>query len=219
MIALDDYLAALASEAPTPGGGSAATVVGAAAAALVAMVARICAKSPRFAAQAPLASTLVDRAESLRADFAEGRVRDEAAFGLVVAAQALPKASEAERAARASALETALQAAAAEPLRAAQGCLDVLHLANRLLDIPNRNLASDVGCAGEFAAAALAACAYNVRVNHRYMHDRAAIERAEAVLARLEGEAAAQLQNVRQGAAALLRPASQRAQEGSGGAS
>ena len=34
-------------------------------------------------------------------------------------------------------------------------------------------LASDVGCAAELASAALAACAYNVRVNHRYMHDEA----------------------------------------------
>ena len=46
---IEGYLDALASADPTPGGGSAATLVGALAAALCAMVARITTTSPKLA--------------------------------------------------------------------------------------------------------------------------------------------------------------------------
>ena len=204
MDSLTDYLTRLASKTPTPGGGSAATIVGASGAALVAMVARINLDNPKRAAQHPLARELAAKADALRAQLEAARVKDEAAFGAVVAAQALPKASEAEVAARQSALERALTHAAAEPLHAARLALDVLALAHRSLDIPNRNLASDLGCAAEFAAAALAACAYNVRVNHRFMRDAATIASQANELARYERRSAALVQAVRAAVAKLL---------------
>lgn len=194
---LPDYLAQLASEWPTPGGGSAATVVGAAGAALVAMVARICSTGAKYAAYRPLAAELVAQADELREAFLAARERDEAAFDRVVAATAMPKASETEKQARRDALENALAHAAAEPLLASELALDVLRLASRALEIPNKNLTSDLGCAAEFGAAALAACAYNVRINHRFMHDTEAIEAQRHVLERHEREAAALLAGVR----------------------
>ncbi|MDE2481239.1 MAG: cyclodeaminase/cyclohydrolase family protein [bacterium] len=197
MESVDDYLTQLASEWPTPGGGSAATMVGAAGAALVAMVARINSANPKYAPQAALAHDLVRRADALRAEFLKARVRDEAAFDRVVAATAMPKGTDAEKAARRDVLEIALHHAAAEPLLAAQSALDVLRLCAQSLEIPNKNLVSDVGCAAEFAAAALAACAYNVRINHRFMKDRDAIEAQEHALARYERESSALLHAIR----------------------
>ncbi|MGD0476464.1 MAG: cyclodeaminase/cyclohydrolase family protein, partial [Candidatus Velthaea sp.] len=49
MLDLQAYLNRLASAQPTPGGGSAATIVGALGAALVAMVARITLGNPKHA--------------------------------------------------------------------------------------------------------------------------------------------------------------------------
>ncbi len=197
METLDDYLDALASERPTPGGGSAATIVGALAAALVAMVARITAANPKLAAHAATAADLTSRADTLRADLLRARSEDERAFGGVVAAQALPKATEAERTARTSALQLSLGEAAEAPLHAAGLALDVLQLSERGLALENRNLASDLGCAAELAAAALAAAAYNVRANHPYMKDAARVETQARELARLEGERDALLARVR----------------------
>jgi formiminotetrahydrofolate cyclodeaminase len=194
---LSEYLTQLASEWPTPGGGSAATVVGAAGAALVAMVARICSTNPKYAAQKALAHELVARADDLRGEFLRAKERDEAAFDRVVTAQALPQASSEEKQLRRDALEIALQHAAAEPLFAAELALDTLRLAARALEIPNKNLVSDIGCAAEFAAASLAACAYNVRVNHKFMKDTYAIEAQAHVLLRYERESATLLANVR----------------------
>jgi formiminotetrahydrofolate cyclodeaminase len=194
---LDEYLTQLASEWPTPGGGSAATIVGASGAALVAMVARISSTNPKYAAQKTLALDLVSRADEMRREFIRAKDRDEAAFDRVIAATAMPKETPEEKKLRRDALETALHHAAAEPLFAAELALETLRLAARALEIPNKNLASDVGCAAEFASAALAACAYNVRVNHKFMKDTTAIEAQSHVLERYEREAAALLAGVR----------------------
>ena len=185
---IGDYLERLASNDPVPGGGSAAALTAAVAAALTAMVGRI---------QRPPNEAIVSRADRLRAELAEARRRDEAAYAAVVAAQALPKRSDEERAARDDALAATLYEAAEAPLHAATLALGVLELTDRLIETPMRALASDVGSAAELAAAAVAACAYNVRVNHRYMHDEPAIREQAVVLDRVERNASEVLARVR----------------------
>ncbi|MFY9664559.1 MAG: cyclodeaminase/cyclohydrolase family protein [Candidatus Cybelea sp.] len=187
MESLDAYLDSLASKAAVPGGGSAAALTGALAAALVAMVGRIGA--------AP--GDLVSEADSLRGKLVEARSRDEDAYAAVVAAQALPKGNDAESSARRRALDEALERAAQVPLEAAEFSLQVLRLANRLARTPKRALASDVGSAAELAHAALAACGYNVRVNHRYMREGPIVREQTARLVRYEGEASQILARVR----------------------
>jgi formiminotetrahydrofolate cyclodeaminase len=80
-------------------------------------------------------------------------------------------------------------------------------LAQGIAAAGNTGLASDVGCAAEFGAAAVAACAYNVRVNHRYMRDEASIERQKQALETIERDAAGGANAVRDLVnAALARP-------------
>jgi formiminotetrahydrofolate cyclodeaminase len=201
---LDSYLERLASADPSPGGGSAATIAAALAAALVAMVGRISARNPKYAEQKGLAAELVARADELRAELAHARQRDENAFEAVMAARALPRHDAAASAQRERALLAALDAAAAEPLHAAALALELLRLTMRSLEIPNRNLASDVGCAAEFAYAALVADAYNVRVNHRFMRDLDAIAAQERRLRELEDEGKGLLERLRSGVARRL---------------
>lgn len=194
---LEEYLAALASAAPTPGGGSAATIVAALGAALVAMVARVTQKNAKFAASHPLAEDIAKKADGVRARAERARVLDETAYAHVVDATALPKATPEERTARTAAVQAALAAAAQAPLRAAELAKLVAILTARALDFDNRHLASDLGCAAEFANAALAASALNVRVNHAFMKDRTAIDAGERELARYESEVAPLVKRVR----------------------
>ncbi|MBV8066702.1 MAG: cyclodeaminase/cyclohydrolase family protein [Candidatus Eremiobacteraeota bacterium] len=181
MESLDSYLQNLASGDPVPGGGSAASVIGAIAAALVAMVGRIAACAP---------ADLSQQADELRAQLMEARGCDEQAYAAVVAAQALPKADDSQRMARRVALDTALKGAAQAPLAAAKLALGVLELVERLLDLSMGALVSDVACAAEFAYAAVTACGYNVRINHRYMRDETLIREQAAELVRIEGRSA-----------------------------
>ncbi|MGZ3553836.1 MAG: cyclodeaminase/cyclohydrolase family protein [Vulcanimicrobiaceae bacterium] len=206
METIASYLTDLASEWPTPGGGSAAIFVAATGASLVAMVARICSTNPKYAEHHDLARLLIEKADALRVDLLAHRERDEAAFDRVVAATALPRSTPEEKAIRAEALEKSLHAAAAEPLAAAKQALAVLHLAKDALAIPNTNLISDVGCAAEFAHSGLVACAYNVRINHRFIKDPALVAVQAETIARYERESTALLSRIREVVNATLRP-------------
>lgn len=201
---LDRYFTELASAEPTPGGGSAATIVASAGASLVAMVARICEKNPKFAAHHEAAHYIATKADALRGELTSARERDERAFARVIEAQNLPRGTEAETAERKRALEMALHSAAQAPLRACKLCLDVLHLAEQTLEFHNRTLASDVGCAAEFGFAAVAACAYNVRINHRYMKDADAVHDQSSLLVGYENEARTILGRIRHAVAGAL---------------
>ncbi|HEY0798699.1 MAG TPA: cyclodeaminase/cyclohydrolase family protein [Candidatus Baltobacteraceae bacterium] len=189
METIDEYLEALASAQPTPGGGSAATIVAAMGAALVAMVARITLGNPKYAAKHEAARELVVEADSLRARLLAARSTDETAYGAVVTATALPRGTEIEKAMRAETLQAALARAAAAPLEAAVLCVAVLELSLRCAVLGNTNLASDVQCAAEFAHAALIAGAHNVRINDKYLTDAALVHANENRLHALEADA------------------------------
>jgi methenyltetrahydrofolate cyclohydrolase len=197
------YLDALASADPTPGGGSAATLVGALAAALCAMVARISLTSAKLAPVHAEAAAIAADADGLRRRFVELRPVDEAAFQAVVAAQALPRATGAEKAVRRDALQAALAGAAEAPLEAAQLASDAFALTARTADLHNANLMSDVDCALRFARAAFDASAANVEVNHRYITAEATVRRQRE---RLEKLARAARECESRAAAVISRP-------------
>ncbi len=186
MEALSEYLVNLASESPAPGGGSAAMVVAAAGCALVAMVARICASSPKYSGKRALADSLVAQADTLREAFIERKDRDERAFDAVVAARGDKDA-----------MQRALAGAAAVPLEGAGAALEALRLTADALELGNASLASDVGCAAEFAYAGLLACAYNVRINHKFMKDETLVATQRAQLSEFEKAAHTLLHAVR----------------------
>jgi len=188
-VEIESYLEALASASPTPGGGSAATIVGALGAALVAMVARITSDNPAYIARAEEARSIAADADALRAALVAARAIDERAYGAVVAAMALPKATPEEKSVRTERLQTALRGAAVAPLQAAELGLGVVRLAERAETLGNRHLASDVACAAIFGRAALAASAQNVRINHAFLKDAGLVAEQEAALAAVESAA------------------------------
>jgi formiminotetrahydrofolate cyclodeaminase len=170
---LKAYLNRLASAEPTPGGGSAATLVGALGAALVAMVARITLGSEKHRSGHANAVMLVEVADALRAKFVAARPEDEAAYAAVVAAQALPRKTDIEKILRVEQLQTAMVAAAEAPLRVAALAEELLDACEQAARLRNGNLISDVECACAFGRAALDASAANVRINHYFIKDAA----------------------------------------------
>ena len=162
-------------------------VVGAAGCSLIAMVARICVASKKYEAVHDLARRLIGRADALRARLLELREADEAAFEAVVAARGDKEA-----------LQRALAGAAIPPLTGAHAALEALRLSSEALELRNANLVSDAACAAEFAYAALVACAYNVRINHKFMKDEAAIQAQSAQLQECERGGARVLHDVRE---------------------
>lgn len=162
---LDSFIDRLASGDPTPGGGSAAAMAGAAGAALVAMVARLTVGRKRYADVDAQMQTIMQQAETLRARLTALVQEDADAYNQVSAAYRLPKASDEEQAARAAAIQAAMQAASLTPLETAQACAAVIALAEQVVAHGNVNARTDGGVGALLAQAGLQGAAWNVEIN------------------------------------------------------
>ncbi|WP_116246750.1 cyclodeaminase/cyclohydrolase family protein [Nocardiopsis sp. FIRDI 009] len=109
---IGDFLAELAARTPAPGGGATAAVHAAQAAALLGMVARY-SDGARFAEHAEEISDIVRAADRLRTEALRVAEADAEAFSAVADAYALPRSTDDEKAARATAVAAALRAACA----------------------------------------------------------------------------------------------------------
>jgi formiminotetrahydrofolate cyclodeaminase len=159
------YLDALASGEPTPGGGSAAGLGGATAAALLCMSARFTVGREKYAAFEAAAQAVIDQAEPLRDDLQALMEADADAYAQYRAASALPKDTDAEKAARRAALQEATKVSGTVPLTIARKCIRLLELAKILATHCNPYLVSDVVVATHFALGAFHSAVINVRMN------------------------------------------------------
>lgn len=162
---LAEFTAALASAAPTPGGGGASALVGAQAVALAQMVAELTLKNERYADAHEDMQVVRDEAERLRAEVLSYIQKDADAFGALVVAWRLPK-DDPSRAAR---NEAATRAAAEVPLALAEACARIFPLAAQVLAKGVASARSDGELAVLFAAAAIRGALYNVRINIKNM--------------------------------------------------
>ena len=160
-----DFLAALASSAPAPGGGGGAAMAGALAAALASMVCNLTIGKEKFAQQEPEVKELLDEAEEVRQSLLALVEDDAAVFNSFMACYKLPKATEAEKAARTAAIRSAAKQAAEVPLAIARASYRALMLAERLVCIGNPGVITDGACSAILARAALRCAEYNVRIN------------------------------------------------------
>ena len=199
---LDDYLAALASDAPTPGGGSVVAVCGALSASLAAMVCRLTfGKSASPAGEEELRSA-VTALDSLRRRFLDLAAEDEAAYGRYIAATLLPKGTDTDRTARRQALQHALIGAAEVPLQVATACAALAPQLSSIARIGSRHVLSDVSVATWVAEAALRGAAINVRTNARLMRDDERRGWYQDQASRVETDGVDELSTARQLAAA-----------------
>lgn len=160
-----DFLTALASSAPAPGGGGGAAMAGALAAALASMVCNLTIGKEKFAQQEPEVKELLDEAEEVRQSLLALVEDDAAVFNSFMACYKLPKATEAEKAARTAAIRSAAKQAAEVPLAIARASYRALMLAERLVCIGNPGVITDGACSAILARAALRCAEYNVRIN------------------------------------------------------
>ncbi|HKB46381.1 MAG TPA: cyclodeaminase/cyclohydrolase family protein, partial [Ktedonobacterales bacterium] len=114
---LPEFLEALGSSAPTPGGGAASALAAALAAALAEMVARLTAGRARYQEVDAAMRAVIEKAAALRAQLLVLIEEDEQAYAGVSAAFRLPKTTDDERVQRDAAVQVALVAAMQPPLR------------------------------------------------------------------------------------------------------
>ena len=164
-LSVRDFAAALASDAPAPGGGSAAAAGGAMGAGLLAMVVRLTLGKEKYRDAWEELTPLADRLDDARARLLELIDEDTSAFDRVLAARRLPKETDAEKAARKKAIDEANVLATAVPMQTAFFAHEALKTAPVVLEKGNPNAASDAWAGALASWAAVLAALANVRIN------------------------------------------------------
>ena len=179
----------LASAEPVPGGGSASAVAGSLAASLVTMVAEL-SKRPKYMVHSALHGKVEADGRELAARLLRLADEDAASYAAFAAALKLPRDTEGERAARASAIQVAARVASEVPLRCMETCFEVILAAESLAGRCNQNASSDLTVATLLAEAAAKGAAANVRVNLPSVGDEAWAARTGARVSELLEEIA-----------------------------
>ena len=192
------FLDALASGAPTPGGGSAAAYSAAMAAALVAMVARTTIGKKKYADVEAQMKALAARADTLRAELSRLVAEDSAAFEAVMAAFGLPKDTEANKNKRAEAIQQATLTAAQVPLSVVEKSLEILDLSRQASELGNANAITDAATAAALAQAAITGAGMNVRINLTGLDDKQMAEKLQAAVDDCQKKAAKLIASVGQ---------------------
>jgi glutamate formiminotransferase/formiminotetrahydrofolate cyclodeaminase len=165
------FLEDLASEQPTPGGGSAAAYTAAEAAALVAMVGRVTIGKKKYIEVEDLMKQVVEEVDRLRAQLTMCVKEDAEAFNGFLEAVRLPKDTDKEKADRIAAMESATINAARVPLRVAALANRVLEISLQAAENGNVNAISDAASAANLAIAAIRSAALNVKINLKSLVD------------------------------------------------
>ena len=166
-----EFLEAIASSDPVPGGGSVSAYAGALAAALTRMVAGLTIGKKKYAAVEPEMTVVAANADNLAASLLALVERDADAYALVSAAYKMPK-EPADK--RSEAIAKALMGAAEVPLETARLCAQAAELAVSVASKGNSNAITDAGVAALLASAGCKGAAYNVRINVSSLTDRSA---------------------------------------------
>ena len=164
-LTLAQFLDALASSDPTPGGGTASAVAGAMATSLLVMVTGLAKSNTNSAEEKSALAAARQALRSLGTTLSALAETDAAAFDEVMSAYRLAKATDDEKAARSAAIQKALQGATMAPLHTLRACAEAMAQAGAVAASGNRSAVSDVGVAIGLIEAAAAGAEANVRIN------------------------------------------------------
>lgn len=161
----------LGSDAPAPGGGSAAALMGSIGASLNAMVSSLTLGRKKYEEQQAFASETFAKATDLQKRFLAAMERDNAVFTAFSKTMALPKDTEEEKAARTEAMQAALLDCTRAPLTMMELSCEALELTKSAIGKTNRGAASDLGVAALALKAAVQSAWLNVLINIHSLKD------------------------------------------------
>jgi len=168
---VSNFLNELASNSPTPGGGSVAALAGALGAALISMVGNLTVGKKKYEDVEEDIKKILSSSEKLRYELSQLIEEDVKVFNNFMATYKMPKETEDEKKIRTEKMQEALIKAAKVPLKVAYKCLDILSLSKEVAEKGNINVVSDAGVAVLMAEAALESAILNVKINLKMIKD------------------------------------------------
>jgi formiminotetrahydrofolate cyclodeaminase len=167
-----EFIAALASGAPTPGGGGASAYGGAIGMALGSMVANLTLGKPKYAAVQDAISAILAKAAALQQELLELVALDAAVFEPLAQAYRLPRNTAEERESKERRMEECLKSASSVPLKIMEKAAAAIDLHAELAEKGTKMALSDVGVGVLFCKAALMGASLNVFINTKLMKDK-----------------------------------------------
>lgn len=189
-LSVSQFLEALASKEPVPGGGSGAALAGALGAALVSMVCNLTIGKKGYEAVDEEMRGLLVESEAIRAELPQLLEADTQAYSQVMAAYRLPRSTDEEKAQREALMQLRLKEAAEVPYRIAERCGRVVQLALPAARMGNKWAVSDAGVGALLGEAALRSALLNVDINLASIRDAAYVSEMRGRTAALVESAA-----------------------------
>jgi glutamate formiminotransferase/formiminotetrahydrofolate cyclodeaminase len=171
-LSLRDFADETASESPAPGGGSIAAYVGSLGAALGTMVANLSSHKKGWDDRWAAFSDWADKGQRHKDELLRLVDADTRAFNGIMAAFALPKSNEAEKALRHRAIQEATRTAIEVPFRVMEVAYASLEVIGAMAAEGNPNSVSDAGVGALCARAAVLGAFLNVRINAAGYEDK-----------------------------------------------
>lgn len=182
-----DFIYALSTKEPVPGGGGASAYVGALGMALGVMVGNLTVGKKKYQDVEADIIVLMDKGQKI-IDKLQSLVKEDAeAFYPLSQAYGLPKNTEEELKVKEETLQKALVKATLVPLDIARCCVDGIKLQEEFAAKGTRIAISDVGVGVAFLKAALLGAKLNVLINTQIMKDQVLKDKIETELASLCG--------------------------------
>jgi formiminotetrahydrofolate cyclodeaminase len=169
---IEQFIVALASKSPVPGGGGAAALAGAVGTALGNMVGSLTLGKKKYADVEADIIRLKNKADALQGELLDLAAKDAEMFEPVRRAYALPANTDAEKAAKARVIEACLREATGVPLEIMRKCALAIELHEEFAVKGSAIAISDVGVGVACCLAALRGAALNVYINTKAMADR-----------------------------------------------
>ena len=169
-----------ASESPAPGGGSISAYIGSLGISLATMVANLSSHKVGWDDQWEVFSDWAEKGQKLKDRLLYLVDEDTRAFNKIMDAFGLPKQSDAEKAARTSAIQEATKFAIEIPLEVMRLSLESMEVIGKMAEIGNPNSVSDAGVGALCARSAVLGAFLNVKINASGYKDAAYVERVLA---------------------------------------
>jgi len=183
-MSVGNWLEALASRTPAPGGGAAAAFCAATSASLLTMVAHYT-TGEKWADRTSRMWAMTDDLAALRVRAVALADADAVAFRAVGAAYRLPRQTDEQKAARRAAIQEALIGAAEPPAQTGELITRLVALAGELAESGNPSVLSDVAVASAIARSALESAIVNIEINRAQIRDGDVLKRLTQVIDQL----------------------------------
>ena len=169
---MNDFADLTASESVAPGGGSISAYVGALGISLGCMVANLSSHKRGWDDRWAFFSDWAEKGEQYKNELLKLVDADTAAFNKIMEAFALPKATDAEKAARTEAIQTATKFAIEIPFKVMETAYASMEVIKAMVINGNPNSVTDAGVGALCARAAVMGAFMNVRVNASGYNDK-----------------------------------------------